>query len=48
MWIVSGPMSTAPLDGDGIEARRFEASGLTVRHSPRAIGCLSPEHAEND
>jgi hypothetical protein len=23
MWIVSGPMSTAPLDGEGIEARRL-------------------------
>src|SRR6478735_7817625 len=49
MWIVSGPMSTAPLDGDGIEARRLMVGtmgagfqGSTVRHSPRAIGCLSP------
>ena len=33
-------MSTAPFDGDGIEARRFAASKLTVRHSPRGVGCL--------
>src|SRR6478672_3658707 len=45
MWIVSGPMSTAPFDGDGIEASRFEASGLTVRHSPFTTGCLSATRA---
>ena len=31
MWIVSGPMSTAPLDGDGIEARRFMVGRIMAR-----------------
>src|SRR6187455_3698989 len=43
MWIVSGPRSTAPLDGDGIEARRLMVgtmgAGLQGRPGFRNAQC---------